>query len=55
MELFTYPITVEREGGTYYIHSENFLGVYGIGTQCAFHYFAVPKYTPWFLELTSAV
>ena len=31
MELFTYPITVEREGRTYYAYSEDFPGVYGIG------------------------
>ncbi len=31
MELFTYPITVERKGRTYYAYSEDFAGVYGIG------------------------
>jgi predicted RNase H-like HicB family nuclease len=31
MEMFTYPITVEREGRTYYAYSEDFPGVYGIG------------------------
>ena len=31
MKLFTYPITVEREGRTYYAYSEDFPGVYGIG------------------------
>jgi len=31
MELLTYPITVEREGVTYYAYSEDFPGVYGIG------------------------
>jgi len=31
MELFTYPITVEREGRTYYAYSEDFPGAYGIG------------------------
>lgn len=29
--MFTYPITVEREGRTYYAYSEDFPGVYGIG------------------------
>lgn len=31
MKLFTYSITVEREGRTYYAYSEDFPGVYGIG------------------------
>ena len=31
MELFTYPIAVEREGRTYYDYSEDFPGEYGIG------------------------
>jgi predicted RNase H-like HicB family nuclease len=31
VKLFTYPITVEREGRTYYAYSEDFPGVYGIG------------------------
>ena len=31
MKLFTYPITVEREGRAYYAYSEDFPGVYGIG------------------------
>lgn len=31
MKLFTYPITVEREGRNYYAYSEDFPGVYGIG------------------------
>ena len=31
MKLFTYPITVEREGRSYYAYSEDFPGVYGIG------------------------
>lgn len=31
MKLFTYPITVECEGRTYYAYSEDFPGVYGIG------------------------
>lgn len=31
MKLFTYPITVEREGRKYYAYSEDFPGVYGIG------------------------
>ena len=31
MKLYTYPITVEREGRTYYAYSEDFTGVYGLG------------------------
>ena len=31
MDVLTYPITVEREGRTYYAYSEDFPGVYGIG------------------------
>jgi predicted RNase H-like HicB family nuclease len=31
MELFTYPITVEREGRKYWAYSEDFPGVYGLG------------------------
>ena len=31
MKLYTYPITVEREGRTYYAYSEDFPGVYGLG------------------------
>ena len=31
MEVFTYPITVECEGRTYYAYSQHFPGVYGIG------------------------
>lgn len=31
MELYTYPITVEREGRNYYAYSEDFPGVYGLG------------------------
>ena len=31
VELFTYPITVEREGRNYYAYSEDIAGVYGIG------------------------
>jgi len=31
MELFTYPIPVDREKRTYYAYSEDFPGVYGIG------------------------
>ena len=31
MKLFIYPISVEREGRTYYAYSEDFPGVYGIG------------------------
>jgi predicted RNase H-like HicB family nuclease len=31
MELYTYPITVEREGRKYYAYSDDFPGVYGLG------------------------
>ena len=31
MKLYTYPITVEREGRKYYAYSEDFPGVYGLG------------------------
>jgi predicted RNase H-like HicB family nuclease len=31
MRLYTYPITVGREGRTYYAYSEDFPGVYGLG------------------------
>jgi len=31
MELYTYPITIEREGRQYYAYSEDFPGVYGLG------------------------
>ena len=31
MELYSYPITVEREGRKYYAYSEDFPGVYGLG------------------------
>jgi predicted RNase H-like HicB family nuclease len=31
VKLFTYPISVEREGRKYYAYSEDFPGVYGIG------------------------
>ena len=31
MELYTYPITVEREGRKYFAYSEDFPGVYGLG------------------------
>ena len=31
MNLYTYPITVEREGRKYYAYSEDFPGVYGLG------------------------
>lgn len=31
MKLYTYPITVEREGRSYYAYSEDFPGVYGMG------------------------
>ncbi len=32
MEMYTYPITVEREGRKYWAYSEDFPGVYGIGS-----------------------
>ncbi|HEV3279341.1 MAG TPA: type II toxin-antitoxin system HicB family antitoxin [Terriglobia bacterium] len=31
MDVYTYPITVEREGRKYYAYSEDFPGVYGLG------------------------
>jgi predicted RNase H-like HicB family nuclease len=31
VELYTYPITIEREGRRYYAYSEDFPGVYGLG------------------------
>jgi predicted RNase H-like HicB family nuclease len=31
MTLYSYPITIEREGKQYYAYSEDFPGVYGIG------------------------
>lgn len=31
MTLYTYPITVEKEGAHYYAYSEDFPGVYGLG------------------------
>ncbi|HLW80905.1 MAG TPA: type II toxin-antitoxin system HicB family antitoxin [Candidatus Acidoferrales bacterium] len=31
MTLYSYPITVEREGKRYYAYSEDFPGVYGHG------------------------
>ncbi|HEV2522157.1 MAG TPA: type II toxin-antitoxin system HicB family antitoxin [Candidatus Acidoferrales bacterium] len=31
MTIYTYPITVEREGSQYYAYSEDFPGVYGLG------------------------
>jgi len=31
MKLSTYPITVEREGRTYYAYSEDFPGLHGLG------------------------
>jgi len=31
MTLYTYPITIEREGTKYYAYSEDFPGVYGLG------------------------
>ena len=31
MTLYTYPITIEKEGKLYYAYSEDFPGVYGLG------------------------
>ena len=31
MEMYTYPIAVEREGRKYWAYSEDFPGVYGLG------------------------
>ena len=31
MTYYTYPITIEREGGQYYAYSEDLPGVYGLG------------------------
>jgi predicted RNase H-like HicB family nuclease len=31
MEMYTYPITVEREDQKYYAYSEDFPGIYGLG------------------------
>lgn len=31
MTLYSYPITIEREGKHYYAYSEDLPGVYGIG------------------------
>ena len=31
MEMYTYPLTVEREGRKYWAYSEDFPGVYGLG------------------------
>jgi predicted RNase H-like HicB family nuclease len=31
MDLYSYPITIEREGKLYYAYSEDFPGVYGLG------------------------
>jgi predicted RNase H-like HicB family nuclease len=31
MEMYAYPITVEREGRKYYAYSEDFPAVYGLG------------------------
>ena len=31
MEMYTYPITLEREGRKYWTYSEDFSGVYGVG------------------------
>ena len=31
MTLYSYPITVEREGRRYYAYSDDFPGVYGLG------------------------
>jgi predicted RNase H-like HicB family nuclease len=31
MTLYSYPITVEREGKRYYAYSDDFPGIYGLG------------------------
>ena len=31
MTLYSYPITIEKEGKNYYAYSEDFPGVYGLG------------------------
>jgi predicted RNase H-like HicB family nuclease len=31
MTLYSYPITIEKEGKQYYAYSDDFPGVYGIG------------------------
>ena len=31
MTLYSYPITIEREGKHYYAYSDDFPGVYGLG------------------------
>ncbi|MHB8413253.1 MAG: type II toxin-antitoxin system HicB family antitoxin [Candidatus Acidiferrales bacterium] len=31
MTLYTYPITIEKEGKRYYAYSEDLPGVYGLG------------------------
>jgi predicted RNase H-like HicB family nuclease len=31
MTLYSYPITIEREGKLYFAYSEDFPGVYGLG------------------------
>jgi len=31
MTLYTYPITIEKEGTHHYAYSEDFPGVYGLG------------------------
>jgi predicted RNase H-like HicB family nuclease len=31
MAMYTYPITVEREGRKYWAYSQDFPGVYGLG------------------------
>jgi predicted RNase H-like HicB family nuclease len=31
MTLYSYPITIEREGGKYYAYSDDFAGVFGLG------------------------
>ncbi len=31
MTLYSYPVTIEKEGRRYYAYSESFPGVYGLG------------------------
>jgi predicted RNase H-like HicB family nuclease len=32
MKLYSYPVTIEREGKQYYAYSESLPGVYGLGS-----------------------
>ncbi len=35
MKVYSYPVTIEREGKRYYAYSESFPGVYGLGPSVA--------------------